>query len=204
MSNPSAELPMRKFGSSLDLEELSKSTSLEDLTSPGTSSQVTKQKQRRRWLIPVGICLTFLLIIIILVVVLVTTQSGQKSLSNWISGPPTAPSKCTFERTKETVTYATHIPLHLKNGVILDGIGNVKNNVDLIVENGKITYLGEPKDPQPNAEVIDLKGNYVTPGLVDLHSHLGVYSLPEMRATQDGNEITNPAFPQVFVNLNLN
>jgi imidazolonepropionase-like amidohydrolase len=34
-------------------------------------------------------------------------------------------------------------------------------------------------------------------GLVDMHSHIGVYAWPEIEATQDGNEMTNPIFPQV-------
>jgi imidazolonepropionase-like amidohydrolase len=46
--------------------------------------------------------------------------------------------------------------------------------------------------------VIDGAGKYVTPGIIDDHSHLGVYAAPGGDALSDGNEATNPATPQVW------
>jgi imidazolonepropionase-like amidohydrolase len=52
--------------------------------------------------------------------------------------------------------------------------------------------------PPQGAEIIDLAGAFVTPGLVDMHSHVGVYSFPQdVHANEDGNEMTNPATPFV-------
>ena len=40
--------------------------------------------------------------------------------------------------------------------------------------------------------------SWVTPGIIDAHSHLGVYPAPEVRANSDGNELTDPNTAQVW------
>ncbi len=49
-----------------------------------------------------------------------------------------------------------------------------------------------------NAEVLDAEGRWVTPGLIDVHSHLGVYPSPHIAAHSDGNEMTAPVTAQVW------
>ena len=49
----------------------------------------------------------------------------------------------------------------------------------------------------PGAEEVDLRGAYVTPGLIDVHSHLGVFASPEVVGTDDGNEATAPITAEV-------
>jgi imidazolonepropionase-like amidohydrolase len=64
--------------------------------------------------------------------------------------------------------------------------------------NGKIAQIAQNIQNTMGATVYQLNGRWVTPGLVDTHSHLGVYSFPEDAwATQDGNELTAPVFPQL-------
>ena len=46
--------------------------------------------------------------------------------------------------------------------------------------------------------IVDGAGKYLTPGVIDVHSHLGVYPAPGVSALSDGNEATNPATPQVW------
>ena len=46
--------------------------------------------------------------------------------------------------------------------------------------------------------MIDAKGRYVTPGIVDSHSHLGVYPAPGVDAHQDGNEMVKPNTAEVW------
>jgi imidazolonepropionase-like amidohydrolase len=53
------------------------------------------------------------------------------------------------------------------------------------------------------AKVIDAKGRFVTPGLIDPHSHLGVYPSPEVEAMSDGNEATDPNTAQVWAEHSL-
>ena len=45
--------------------------------------------------------------------------------------------------------------------------------------------------------IVDGKGKFVTPGIIDIHSHLGVYPSPSNEATQDGNEMVKPTTPEV-------
>src|SRR6185437_5058501 len=67
-------------------------------------------------------------------------------------------------------------------------------DADLVVKGGKIVGVGkrgEVKAPE-GAEVIDLKGKIIIPGLVDTHSHIGIYPKPGIEAYSDGNEMTGP------------
>jgi imidazolonepropionase-like amidohydrolase len=45
---------------------------------------------------------------------------------------------------------------------------------------------------------VDGTGKFVTPGVIDTHSHLGVYAAPGVDANSDGNEMTNPSTPNVW------
>jgi hypothetical protein len=86
----------------------------------------------------------------------------------------------------------------IKNG---RGIVNgtvVENYSVLIDENGKIKDAGANINPKYEvAELIDAAGKFILPGLVDAHSHLGVYPFPSLWGNSDGNELTDPLTPYV-------
>ncbi|HUG19791.1 MAG TPA: amidohydrolase family protein, partial [Planctomycetaceae bacterium] len=85
-------------------------------------------------------------------------------------------------------------PLAFVNARILTAADQVFDPGTLIVERGKILAVG-PADSIPapaGTTVIDLTGQTIIPGLVDSHSHLGVYSKPGVKANSDGNEMTGP------------
>lgn len=69
----------------------------------------------------------------------------------------------------------------------------------LVIKGGKIEAVGAAADVTvpAGAEVIDLRGAVVIPGLVDTHSHVGVYSRPGVAANSDGNEMSGPVQPGV-------
>ena len=69
--------------------------------------------------------------------------------------------------------------------------GEIPKGSILIVD-GKIREIGPTVDAPPGAEVILAEGKVVMPGIVDTHSHIGVYSWPEVEANSDGNEMTDP------------
>jgi imidazolonepropionase-like amidohydrolase len=66
----------------------------------------------------------------------------------------------------------------------------------ILVRDGRITAIGVAAPPA-DAKIIDAGGRIVTPGIIDAHSHLGVYASPEVAAHADGNEATNPVTAEV-------
>jgi imidazolonepropionase-like amidohydrolase len=85
----------------------------------------------------------------------------------------------------------------ITNATILTGTGERLDNASLLMENGKIAFVGAGQAPE-GVTTIDASGRWVTPGLIDVHSHLGVYASPGVKAHSDGNEMTNPATPNVW------
>jgi len=65
----------------------------------------------------------------------------------------------------------------------------------ILVEDGKIKRVGRRFSIPEDARVIEAE--VVIPGLVDIHTHVGVYSTPNVEENSDGNEMTNPITPQV-------
>ena len=90
--------------------------------------------------------------------------------------------------------------LLIKNATILTGTGERLDKASLLLVNGKIEALsadGRMRN-SANAEILDAEGRWVTPGLIDVHSHLGVYPSPNIAAHSDGNEMTAPVTAQVW------
>lgn len=91
--------------------------------------------------------------------------------------------------------------LIIKNADIMtmDSIGEIKNGY-IVMDGGRITEVGAMSD-FPNgisgAEVIDADGTIVTPGLVDAHSHIGMWEDGLNFEGSDGNEETEPITPQL-------
>ena len=86
----------------------------------------------------------------------------------------------------------------IQNATVYDGVGNVYENYDVLLEGGNIAGMGENLDAGDDVEVIDAAGKFVTPGIIDNHSHLGVYPSPGVSAHQDGNEISGPVTAEVW------
>jgi imidazolonepropionase-like amidohydrolase len=80
---------------------------------------------------------------------------------------------------------------------ILTAAGAPVERGAMLVEKGKIVAVGpEDRVPKPDgATVRDLAGRTIIPGLVDTHSHIGIYPRPAVPANSDGNEMTGPAQP---------
>jgi imidazolonepropionase-like amidohydrolase len=89
-------------------------------------------------------------------------------------------------------------PTVIRNVNILTAAGPMIRNGAILMQNGKIVAVGATVNSPVDAVVIDGTGKYVTPGIIDDHSHLGVYAAPGVDALSDGNEATNPVTPQVW------
>jgi len=85
----------------------------------------------------------------------------------------------------------------ITHATILTGTGKRLDNANLLISDGKIVFVGDGDVPG-KVTTIDATGHWVTPGLIDVHSHLGVYASPGVSAHSDGNEMTSPATPDVW------
>jgi imidazolonepropionase-like amidohydrolase len=90
-------------------------------------------------------------------------------------------------------------PTYISNLTILTAVGPAIHNGYILLQNGKIAAVGTGSAEVPSDAVrIDGTGKYLTPGIIDVHSHLGVYAAPGVPANSDGNEMTNPSTPNVW------
>ena len=86
----------------------------------------------------------------------------------------------------------------IRNVNIYTAAGPLVRNGSILLVDGKVSAVGATVNAPAGAEVIDGQGKYVTPGLIDTHSHLGVYPAPGTAAHNDGNEATAPVTAHVW------
>ena len=79
----------------------------------------------------------------------------------------------------------------LKNATVLTGDGERVDGASVLMKDGTIVWVGDGDVPADTV-VVDASGRWITPGLIDVHSHLGVYPSPSVKAHSDGNEATSP------------
>jgi imidazolonepropionase-like amidohydrolase len=89
-------------------------------------------------------------------------------------------------------------PVLIQNATVLTGTGERLDNADVLMQDGKIQAVGKALSAPGNARIINGAGKWVTPGIIDVHSHLGVYASPGIDATSDGNEATNAVTANVW------
>ena len=89
-------------------------------------------------------------------------------------------------------------PLIIRGARALTGTGDDLDSVDIVVENGKITALANNLSAPPGAIEVDGSGKWLTPGIIDVHSHMGVYSSPGITSHSDGNEAVAPNTAEVW------
>ncbi|MBB3167185.1 amidohydrolase [Simiduia aestuariiviva] len=105
------------------------------------------------------------------------------------------PNKDPFPSTYQANAAGT---LLIKGANLLIGNGEQAEATDLVVKDGKIVAVGEGLQVPDGATIVDGKGKWVTPGLIDVHSHMGVYPAPGTANHADGNEMTSPVTAQVW------
>lgn len=86
----------------------------------------------------------------------------------------------------------------ITNATVLTGTGQQLNAGTVVMDNGRIVAVGVDVEVPADARIIDAGGAYVTPGLIDSHSHLGVMPGPRTAAHQDVNENVNPNTAEVW------
>jgi len=101
--------------------------------------------------------------------------------------------------------FAADKPLILKNGNIITVSGGTIEGGDILVQAGKIVRVGKDLGA-PGAETINLKGQWVMPGIIDSHSHIAVEGdVNEMgdliTSEVDVRDVINPRDMMIFYAL---
>ena len=86
----------------------------------------------------------------------------------------------------------------ISNANIYDGEGNEFLETDLLIQDRKVIAIGKDLPINNNFKVIDATNKWVTPGIIDIHSHMGVYPAPGVSTSSDGNEATSPVTADVW------
>jgi imidazolonepropionase-like amidohydrolase len=85
----------------------------------------------------------------------------------------------------------------ITGATVLTGTGERLEDADVLLVDGKIAEIGTGLSAD-SADVVDATGKWVTPGVIDVHSHLGVYPSPGTESHSDGNEMTSPVTAEVW------
>ena len=123
-----------------------------------------------------------------------SAEAGQGSTVKSASAPG-------FDKDPYPSTYTPYpgAPTALVGATVYDGAGGQIANGTVLFANGKVVGIGGSNLAIPAGYVrIDGTGKYVTPGIIDIHSHLGDYPTPSVAAHSDGNEATSPTTPEVW------
>ena len=85
----------------------------------------------------------------------------------------------------------------IQGATVLTGTGERLDDADVLLVDGRIKEVGSGLD-SGGATVVDARGRWVTPGIIDVHSHLGVYPSPGTESNSDGNEASAPVTAEVW------
>ena len=133
-----------------------------------------------------------------------TPLIGAAVLAALLAGCATTPKKAPPIRINQdpypsTYTRYPGAATLIRGATVLDGEGGRLENGSVLIADGVVRAVGGPELGAPDgAVVIDAAGRYVTPGIIDVHSHLGDYPSPGTASLSDGNEATSPARPEVW------
>ncbi len=142
----------------------------------------------------------------VLVLLAACAGAGAQTPPAQTPAPATAPAAeastdtFSFDRPQYVSTYRRreNPPVLIRNVNLFTGAGPEQRGVSVLFQDGKIAGVGANLQAPAGAQVIDGNGKWVTPGIIDTHSHLGVYAAPGTQAESDGNEATNPNTAEVW------
>ena len=122
------------------------------------------------------------------------TASGAEraDTASAASSDPDAPYASTYTRYPGT-------PTAIVGATIYDGAGGMIEGGTVLFADGEVVGIGGPDLAVPAGYTrVDGTGKFVTPGIIDIHSHLGDYPTPSVDAHSYGNEATDPTTPEVW------
>jgi imidazolonepropionase-like amidohydrolase len=115
-----------------------------------------------------------------------------------LCGPAAAASRFVEDPYPSTYRALASTPVLIEHATVLTGTGERLDDADVLLQDGRVQAVGRALAAPANVTRIDGHGKWVTPGIIDVHSHLGVYASPGVSAHSDGNEMTAPVTPNVW------
>ncbi|HEY2026185.1 MAG TPA: amidohydrolase [Gemmatimonadaceae bacterium] len=125
-------------------------------------------------------------------------RSADSTRAGTMMGGLSTPNANPFPSTYRPFASRTTL---IRNVTILTAAGPTIRNGSVLLRDGKIADVGPSVTATADALVIDGTGKYVTPGIIDTHSHIGAGGVPADNGTQtnDVNEATAPVTANVWV-----
>jgi imidazolonepropionase-like amidohydrolase len=111
-----------------------------------------------------------------------------------VSPDPFAANEARAAAVIEVAPGAHAVRTLIRHAAVLTATGKRYDPGFVLLDRGAIDDVG-PGDgpaPGPGTIVVEGRGKFVTPGIIDPHSHIGVYPVPKTLAHDDGNELTDP------------
>jgi imidazolonepropionase-like amidohydrolase len=125
---------------------------------------------------------------------LAAAPSAARSTAS-VPSDPFASDEARARAPIESISAPNGPPVLVQHATVLTAAGNRYEPGFVVMENGVIAAVGAGDGPTPiraGTIVVEGRGKFVTPGIVDPHSHMGVYPVPETAGHDDGNELTDP------------
>jgi len=123
------------------------------------------------------------------------TESPSPTAEPAAPPPPAKPAEVPYPSTYQPLPSQ---PVLITNATLLTATGDRIARGSILLRDGKVVAVGATVEAPAGTTVVDGTGKWVTPGIIDPHSHLGVYAAPSVEANSDGNEATNPNTAEVW------
>jgi imidazolonepropionase-like amidohydrolase len=96
---------------------------------------------------------------------------------------------------KSTYQPLPRTPVFLTGATILDGAGGRIDGGDVVLDQGRIVAVGRGLDQPAGATVIDARGKWITPGVIDVHTHAGTFALPITANDAEASDVAEISTP---------
>ncbi len=148
----------------------------------------------------------FTLVVVVAAAACATTPAAPSTPADALAKLPKLPRPAPFPAYVAPATPPDVTPkgppppaVLLQNGTVMTATGKVYTKGHVLLRDGKIAAVGDgPGTASAGVRVVDATGMFITPGIIDTHSHMGVYPLPETRGNDDGNEAVRPTTGYVW------
>jgi imidazolonepropionase-like amidohydrolase len=121
--------------------------------------------------------------------------------------PPREPAPWTLDPYPSTYKPLPRVDTLIVGAVVLDGAGHRLDGAEVLLRNGKVAAVGANLPRPSGVTVIDAHGRWVTPGIIDIHSHDGDFVLPltdNDLANLDVSEISDPNAANAWTEHSVN